>query len=100
MPKITALELENFQTIGARTVIPIRDLTLVFGPNGAGKSAIFDAIDLLQRVTSSDWGRDGEYLTGLLERHCRKAPTNASPPTLGVNKLYYAGALRKYQSNK
>jgi len=84
MPKITALELENFQTIGARTVIPIRDLTLVFGPNGAGKSAIFDAIHLLQLVTGSDWGRNCEHLTEVLERHCRKAPTNTHPSTVGV----------------
>ena len=84
MPKITALELENFQTIGARTVIPIRDLTLVFGPNGAGKSAIFDAIHLLQLVTGSDWGRNCEHLTEVLERHCRKAPTNTHPSTVGA----------------
>ena len=57
MPKITAIELENFQTIGKRTVIPIRDLTLMFGPNGAGKSAIFDALELLKMVLSDDWGR-------------------------------------------
>lgn len=84
MPKITALELENFQTIEARTVIPIRDLTLVFGPNGAGKSAVFDAINLMQRVTGSDWGKNAEHLTGLLGRHCRKAPTNTEPRTVGI----------------
>ena len=67
MPKITALELENFQTIGKRTVIPIRDLTLMFGPNGAGKSAIFDALDLLKMILSDDWGTDCKKLKALLE---------------------------------
>ncbi len=47
MAKIIAIEVENFQTFGQKTLIPIRDLTLSFGLNGAGKSAIFDALELI-----------------------------------------------------
>lgn len=80
MPKITAIELENFQAIGRRTVIPIRDLTLIFGPNGAGKSSVFDALTLLQIITSDDWGHKNKKLLELLNRWSRninsKNPTN------------------------
>ena len=48
MSLITAIELENFQSIERRTRIELRPITLLFGPNSAGKSSIFDAIDLLQ----------------------------------------------------
>ena len=81
MIKLTAIELENFQIIGSRTVIPIRDLTLMFGPNGAGKSAIYDALDLLKIIFSNDWGKDSSYLIELLERWSNNS---ANPKTLGV----------------
>ena len=81
MIKLTAIELENFQTIGSRTVIPIRDLTLMFGPNGAGKSAIYDSLDLLKIIFSNDWGKDSSYLIELLERWSNNS---ANPKTLGV----------------
>ena len=81
MIKLTAIELENFQTIGSRTVIPIRDLTLMFGPNGAGKSAIYDSLDLLKIIFSNDWGKDSSYLIELLERWSNNS---ANPTTLGV----------------
>jgi predicted ATP-dependent endonuclease of OLD family len=81
MIKLTAIELENFQTIGSRTVIPIRDLTLMFGPNGAGKSAVYDSLDLLRIIFSNDWGKDSSYLIGLLERWSNNS---ANPKTLGV----------------
>ena len=54
MPKITAIELENFQTIGERTVVPIRDLTLMFGPNGAGKSTL---LKIMSNVTTPTKGQ-------------------------------------------
>mgnify|MGYP003338713161 CR=1 FL=1 len=48
MAQITAIELENFQSIERRTRIELKPITLLFGPNSAGKSAIFDALDLLR----------------------------------------------------
>ncbi len=45
---ITAIELENFQSIEQRTRIDLKPITLLFGPNSAGKSAVFDALELLQ----------------------------------------------------
>ena len=48
MPRITAIELENFQSIERRTRIELKPITLLFGPNSAGKSAVFDALQLLQ----------------------------------------------------
>lgn len=68
MIKLTAIELENFQTIERHTVVPIRDLTLMFGPNGAGKSSIYDALELLEIVFSEDWGKKSKKLIELLER--------------------------------
>lgn len=81
MIKLTAIELENFQTIGSRTVIPIRDLTLMFGPNGAGKSAIYDSLDLLKVIFSNDWGKNSSQLIELLERWSNNS---TNPKTLGV----------------
>jgi predicted ATPase len=72
MPKLTAIELENFQTISAHTVIPIRNLTMMFGPNGAGKSSIFDALELLKLLFSEDWGSNGSAISDLLNRWARK----------------------------
>jgi len=82
--KITAIELENFQTIGKRTVIPIRDLTLMFGPNGAGKSAIFDALDLLKLILSDDWGEDCSRLEVMLNKWSRNVTTENPSKSLGV----------------
>ena len=84
MPKITAIELENFQTIGKRTVIPIRDLTLMFGPNGAGKSAIFDAIELLKLVLSDDWGESCQTLKLMLNKWSRNVGEKNPSKSLGI----------------
>ena len=84
MPKITAIELENFQTIGSRVVIPIRDLTLMFGPNGAGKSAVFDAIDLLKLVLCDEWGEDCEKVNELLSKWSRKIDGGSPTNSLGL----------------
>jgi len=84
MPKITAIELENFQTIGKRTVIPIRDLTLMFGPNGAGKSAIFDALEFLKLILSDDWGNDCEKVKELLDKWSRNVGTRNPSKSLGL----------------
>lgn len=48
MPRITAIELENFQSIERRTRIDLKPITLLFGPNSAGKSTVFDALELLR----------------------------------------------------
>jgi len=50
MPRITAIELENFQSIERRTRIELKPITLLFGPNSAGKSTVFDALELLRIV--------------------------------------------------
>jgi hypothetical protein len=50
MPQITAIELENFQSIERRTRIELKPITLLFGPNSAGKSAVFDAIELIRNL--------------------------------------------------
>jgi len=84
LPKITAIELENFQTIGKRTVIPIRDLTLMFGPNGAGKSAIFDALDLLKLIASDDWGDHCSKLREMLNKWSRNVNADVPSNSLGV----------------
>ncbi|MBU3598552.1 DUF3696 domain-containing protein [Polynucleobacter bastaniensis] len=72
MPKLTAIELENFQTVSKHAVIPIRDLTLMFGPNGAGKSAIFDALDLMNLLFSNDWGNENKKINEYLDRWARR----------------------------
>lgn len=84
MPKITAIELENFQSIGTRTLIPIRDLTLMFGPNGAGKSSLFDAIHLLKVIVSDDWGYNNQKLIELLNRWSRNVTTKNPSNEIGV----------------
>lgn len=48
MAYISAIELENFQSIERRTRFELRPITLLFGPNSAGKSSLFDALELLQ----------------------------------------------------
>ena len=84
MPKITAIELENFQSIGKKNVIPIRDLTLMFGPNGAGKSAVFDALEMLKLVVSNDWGEDCSKLKKLINKWSRNIDTKAPSNSIGV----------------
>ncbi len=81
MIKLTAIELENFQTIERHTVVPIRDLTLMFGPNGAGKSSIYDALELLKIIFSEDWGKKSKKLCDLLQRWASNKRENKS---LGV----------------
>lgn len=49
--KITAIELEGFQTLKNTTRIEFADLTLLFGPNSAGKSAVCDALEFLKELT-------------------------------------------------
>lgn len=46
--------LQNFQSIGEYTKIPIAPITLFYGPNSAGKSAVADAIALLGETLSGE----------------------------------------------
>jgi predicted ATPase len=89
MPKITAIELENFQSIGSKTIIPIRDLTLMFGPNGAGKSSIFDALDLLKIILSDDWGIECSKLIAHLNKWSRNNGTENASNSLGIGIQIY-----------
>lgn len=70
MTHITAVELENFQSIEGRTRIEFRPITLLYGPNSAGKSAVFDALELL-RVLLDPLAADEEKAADMLTRWAR-----------------------------
>lgn len=71
MPRITAIELENFQSIERRTRIELKPITLLFGPNSAGKSTIFDAFELL-RVILDPNEFDENRATDMVNRWARR----------------------------
>ncbi len=48
--RLSRLEIENFKSIGAKQVIDIKPITLLFGPNSVGKSTIIQAIYYLYQV--------------------------------------------------
>ena len=68
--QITALELENFQSIERRTRIDFKPITLLFGPNSAGKSSVFDALELL-RTLLDPTKFDEQYAAQLVNRWAR-----------------------------
>ena len=70
MPRITAIEFENFQSIGGRTRLDLKPITLIFGPNSAGKSAVFDAIELMRNTLDPDLA-DEKTITTLVDRWAR-----------------------------
>lgn len=74
MTRITAIELENFQSIERRTRIDLKPITLLFGPNSAGKSAIFDAIELL-RVILDPIAFDEQLASDMVNRWARRNDT-------------------------
>lgn len=76
MPRISAIELENFQSIGTRTRFDLKPITLLYGPNSAGKSAIFDAIELL-RFTLDPVFFDEERVTNMVDRWARHEGSSA-----------------------
>ena len=45
--RLSAIEVENFQSFTDRQRVEFGPLTLFFGPNSAGKSAIADAYTLI-----------------------------------------------------
>lgn len=67
---LTALILENFQSIKKETIIPIRPLTFFYGPNSAGKSSIFDALELLK--TYFDPCKNDAEIEAMLNRWARR----------------------------
>lgn len=71
MTKITAIELENFQSIERRTRIELRPITLLYGPNSAGKSSVFDAFELLQ-VLLDPAKFDQKKAADMVDRWARK----------------------------
>ena len=71
MTKITAIELENFQSIERRTRIDLKPITLLFGPNSAGKSSVFDALELL-RVLLDPTEFNEERAADMVDRWARR----------------------------
>jgi hypothetical protein len=83
MPRITAIELENFQSIERRTRIELRPITLLFGPNSAGKSAVFDALELL-RILLDPNEFDDDRASDMVNRWARRSPGDAKVREMSV----------------
>jgi hypothetical protein len=83
MPRITAIELENFQSIERRTRIELRPITLLFGPNSAGKSAVFDALELL-RVLLDPNEFDEDRASDMVNRWARRNSGDAKVREMSV----------------
>ncbi|WP_296083118.1 AAA family ATPase [uncultured Agrobacterium sp.] len=48
--RLSRIEIENFKGVGARQVIELRPITLLFGPNSAGKSTILQALHYVREI--------------------------------------------------
>lgn len=48
--RMARIEIENFKGIGARQVIDLKPITLLFGPNSAGKSTILQSLHYLREI--------------------------------------------------
>jgi predicted ATPase len=48
--RLSRIEIENFKGIGAKQVIELRPITLLFGPNSAGKSTILQALHYVREI--------------------------------------------------
>lgn len=48
--RLSRIEIENFKGIGARQVIELKPITLLFGPNSAGKSTVLQALQYAREV--------------------------------------------------
>ena len=87
MPKIVAIELENFQSIKESVRIEFAPITLFFGPNSAGKSAVFDALDLIECI----WDPirfDESRARQMVDRWARKEDGKALPLRLAIEFEY------------
>lgn len=83
MQKITAIELENFQSIKERTRINFSAITLLYGPNSAGKSSIFDALELLECLWDPiKW--DKEKIIQMYKRWARNEKGKILPLSLAI----------------
>lgn len=83
MSKITAIEIENFQSIKERVRIDLAPITLLFGPNSAGKSAVFDALDLIECL----WDPtrfDQAKATNMITRWARRESQSYLPLRLSI----------------
>ena len=85
---ITAIELENFQSIRKRTRIDVRPLTFLYGPNSSGKSAIADAIDLF----SSMLFEKEEIIREKIKRWIHRS----TPKSEQSNTIYIAVEISEY----
>ena len=48
--RLSRIEIENFKGVGAKQVIELRPITLLFGPNSAGKSTILQALHYVREI--------------------------------------------------
>lgn len=87
MSKITAIELENFQSIKDSIRIEFAPLTLLFGPNSAGKSAVFDALDLIECIWDPT-KHDKNHANEMIQRWIRKDVGQYSPMRLAIEFEY------------
>ena len=51
--RLSRIEIENFKGIGARQVIDLKPITLLFGANSAGKSTILQALHYFAKSLSA-----------------------------------------------
>ena len=94
MSKITAIELENFQSIKDSVRIEFAPLTLLFGPNSAGKSAVFDALDLIECIWDPT-KHDKDHANQMIQRWIRKDAGQYTPMKLAIEFEY---DIRKHAS--
>lgn len=99
MARITAIELENFQSIERRTRIDLKPITLLFGPNSAGKSAVFDALELLRTLLDPTLFNQ-ERATEMVDRWARRKGNEPVRETfLAVEFLFEFEDVDKLWSN-
>lgn len=99
MTRITAIELENFQSIERRTRIDLKPITLLFGPNSAGKSAVFDALELLRTLLDPTLFNQ-ERATEMVDRWARRKGNEPVRETfLAVEFLFEFEDVDKLWSN-
>lgn len=89
MPKITALEIENFQSIRESMRIEFAPITLLFGPNSAGKSAVYDALELLECLWDPVRSVN-ENVEQMIDRWARRENGKYLPIRLAVEFKYNA----------
>jgi AAA15 family ATPase/GTPase len=83
MPRIIAIELENFQSIKERTRINFGAITLLYGPNSAGKSSVFDALELFECIWDPvKWNQ--EKIIQMYKRWARNEKGKMLPLSLAI----------------